>query len=151
MHFKISRLWSRYQPSLFPNFDSSEDTTTEFHRRIIFCLDELSEIIDVAINCLSDSHKGRKKIDRTCFVYAFISMRILNISLTKTLIDRLKVDSVLRRICKFDCSAKLPCEATFSNAFAELSKAMFIGFCIFYTFSYLQIYYFLGLSEYVFI
>ena len=49
-------------------------------------------------------------------------MRILNISLTKTLIDHLKVDSVLRRICKFDSAAHLPCEATFSNVFAEFSE-----------------------------
>jgi hypothetical protein len=51
---------------------------------------------------------------------AFIAKSILNIPSTVALIDRLKVDKVLRRLCGFE--GKIPCEGTFSNAFLEFAE-----------------------------
>jgi len=55
-----------------------------------------------------------------------VAKAILNLSFTKSLIDRLKVDIVLRRICGFNSLKSLPCEATFSNAFAEFSNSQIL-------------------------
>ena len=46
---------------------------------------------------------------------------VLNLTSTRALLDRLKVDAVLRRLCGFDPTRRLPCEATFSNAFSQLA------------------------------
>jgi hypothetical protein len=65
---------------------------------------------------------GRKKKNRLPFMIALAAMRVLNIPQTNMLIDRLRVDPVLRRICLFPSEKKLPCEATFSNVFAEFAE-----------------------------
>lgn len=59
-------------------------------------------------------------------IRAFIAKAILNISHTKTLIERLRIDDTLRRICGWEYGTKVPCEATFSNIFKEISESKLI-------------------------
>ena len=66
--------------------------------------------------------RGRPPIDREKFVRAFIAKAIFNLPTTAGLIDRLKVDITLRRICGFTKNT-LPCKASFSNAFSEFTDS----------------------------
>jgi hypothetical protein len=67
---------------------------------------------------------GRPQIDRVPLARAFIAKAVLGIKSTAALIDRLKTDRTLYRLCGFDPmrpSKKLN-EALFSRAFAEFTK-----------------------------
>jgi hypothetical protein len=47
---------------------------------------------------------------------------VYNIDTTTFLLDRLKSDKNIRRICGWECVAQIPSEATFSRAFAEFAE-----------------------------
>jgi len=52
---------------------------------------------------------------------AFIAKSVLNLATTAALIERLHVDSTLRRLIGWERAAHVPSEATFSRAFAEFA------------------------------
>jgi transposase len=118
---KISQYWRSIQQSLFPGFETEVGAQTSKHGQIMVALDvlEFERHIDEAYLF----SVGRPGYSRVNFARAFVAKAILNLSSTRALIDRLEVDSVLFRICNFNPCKKLPCEATFSNAFADLSKS----------------------------
>jgi hypothetical protein len=67
------------------------------------------------------SATGRPAKDRAALATAFIAKAVLNLSSTRDLIDRLKVDEMLRRMCGWNSAAALPHESKFSRAFAEFA------------------------------
>jgi hypothetical protein len=64
---------------------------------------------------------GRPMHERTWLANAYMAKAVLNIVTTADLIDWLKVDQSLRRICGFPLYRPVPAEATFSRAFAEFT------------------------------
>ena len=66
---------------------------------------------------------GRPEHDRGMLANAFVAKAVLGLCTTAGLIERLAVDRALRRICGFSMWKKLPCESTFSRAFAEFAEA----------------------------
>jgi hypothetical protein len=69
--------------------------------------------------------RGRPAIDRAKIARAFVAKAVFNFPLTSHLIDRLRVDPVLRRMCGFETVAEIPEEWTFSRAFAEFAQSQF--------------------------
>jgi hypothetical protein len=65
--------------------------------------------------------RGRPARERFALANAFVAKTVLGLPTTVALIDRLKVDRSLRRICGFAWYKWLPSEATFSRAFAEFA------------------------------
>jgi len=61
---------------------------------------------------------GRPARDRAALATAFLAKSILNLPTTRQLIDRLKADSALRRLCGWNSPAALPHESKFSRSFA---------------------------------
>ena len=70
----------------------------------------------------ADLRWGRPRHARQNLARAFCAKAVLGMECTTELIDRLDVDDKLRRICGFSRWLKLPCEATFSRAFAEFAR-----------------------------
>ena len=70
--------------------------------------------------------KGRPPKDRTAIARAFIAKSVLNIPTTEMLLDRLRVDQALRRICGWEQTSKISPLCRFSRAFAEFSDS---GLC----------------------
>jgi hypothetical protein len=66
---------------------------------------------------------GRPPSDRRAIARAFVAKAFLNIPTTVGLVDRLRADSSLRRLCGFERLMDVPSEATFSRAFAEFAQA----------------------------
>lgn len=116
----IASYWQTIQRSLFPGFATELGPTTDKHHMIIVVLDIIEIERFIRWQPGIPVRPGRPEIDRSALARAFIAKAVLNCVTTKALIDRLKVDMVLRRICGFE--GKLPCEATFSNGFAEFSR-----------------------------
>lgn len=64
---------------------------------------------------------GRPPKDRAAIATAFVAKSILNLSKTRDLIDRLRVDEALRQFCGWRSAKSLPHESKFSRAFAEFA------------------------------
>lgn len=65
---------------------------------------------------------GRKPHDRGALANAFVAKAVLGLPTTKALIERLKMDRALKRICGFSMWNALPDEATFSRACDEFAE-----------------------------
>jgi hypothetical protein len=64
---------------------------------------------------------GRPPKDRVALARAFVAKAVLDLPTTEALIDRLKVDQALRRICGFERFHAIPDASRFSRAFAEFT------------------------------
>jgi hypothetical protein len=64
---------------------------------------------------------GRPAQDRAALATAFLAKAILNLSTTRDLIDRLRVDEALRQFCGWRNVHAVPHESKFSRAFAEFA------------------------------
>jgi len=115
---KVSQYFRSMQQQLFPEFENQLGPTTNKHREVITALDMVT--VEQFLPYRGCSEAGRPPRDREALARAFVAKSILNLPTTLGLIDRIKVDPVLRRICGF--LNGIPCEATFSNAFSEFSN-----------------------------
>ncbi len=70
--------------------------------------------------------KGRPRKDRYAIACAFLAKATYNLPTTSSLIQRLKEDEQLRRLCGWRRLEQIPHECTFSRAFAEFT-AMELG------------------------
>ena len=116
----LSRHWMRYQESLFDDFEDSCGPMTDRHKEIILALDVIS--LERFLFDGPSYSVGRPRRSRLAIARAFVAKAALNLSTTKGMIERLKVDSMLRRICGFDSVREIPAESTFSDAFSEFAR-----------------------------
>jgi hypothetical protein len=110
--------WIGRQPELFPSLDEQLDPLTAKLERLIIILDTLGLEAYVAP---PRRGPGRPADDRPQIARAFVAKAVLNIPTTSALIERLQVDRSLRRICGWERRSDVPCESTFSRAFAEFA------------------------------
>jgi hypothetical protein len=68
---------------------------------------------------------GRPPEDRASIARAFVAKAVYGIAQTKAMIDRLKIDAVLRRLCGWETASQIPEEWSFSRAFAEFAASEF--------------------------
>jgi len=66
---------------------------------------------------------GRPPKDRGAIARAFVAKMVYNMPTTRALLDRLKTDTSLRRICGWERVIDVPEEWTFSRAFSEFSNS----------------------------
>ena len=115
---KVSQYFKSMQRNLFPSIIEELGLTTDKHLEVIIAFDMIQ--VEKFTAYRGPFAVGRPPANRDALVRAFIAKAVLNIPTTVALIDRLKVDLVLRRLCGFD--RKIPSEGTFSNAFAEFAE-----------------------------
>jgi hypothetical protein len=60
--------------------------------------------------------------DRLALCKAFIAKAVWDFPTTRMLIDAVRHRPTLRRLCGWETLAEVPCEATFSRAFAVFAK-----------------------------
>lgn len=114
---KVSQYFKSMQRNLFPGIIEELGVTTDKHLEVIIAFDMIQ--VEKFTAYRGPFAVGRPPANRDALVRAFIAKAVLNIPTNVALIDRLKVDLVLRRLCGFD--RKIPSEGTFSNAFAEFA------------------------------
>jgi IS5 family transposase len=114
----VSQYFKSMQRNLFPGFVEDLGVTTDKHLSVIIAFD-MVQVEKFTLN-QNPFSVGRPPINRDSLARAFVAKAVLNIPTTVGLIDRLKVDKVLRRLCGFE--RKIPCEGTFSNSFAEFAE-----------------------------
>jgi len=88
------------------------------HERLVTVLGMVRVEVFVSMR---DGGPGRPLKDRHALARAFIAKVVLGLPETRMLIERLAVDATLRRLCGWERASQVPCESTFSRAFAELA------------------------------
>jgi hypothetical protein len=115
----LSQYWTKIQGSFFPWLEEELDPLTEKQQQLITILEFVR--IEKFLPCY-DGYEGRPRKTRAAIARSFIAKMVYNIDNTKFLIERLKSDKNLRRICGWESIAKIPSEATFSRAFTDFAE-----------------------------
>jgi len=115
----LSSMWERIQSNLFPLLEEELGELTAKQEKLVSVL----EIIRIEEALFYEYRTGRHKSDRKAIARAFVAKAIYNMSMTRELLDRLRCDTVLRRICGWESQCAIPCESTFSRAFDEFAES----------------------------
>lgn len=108
------------QATLFPFIEENLGPITEKHRQLVVALDFSG--VEAFIRYPWKS-VGRPPEDRAAIARAYIAKAVYNLASTSALIDRLKSDPVLRRLCGWETRRSIPSESTFSRAFKEFAES----------------------------
>ena len=93
---------------------------TETHKQVVTAL----EVAGVeAFVQVWPGLPGRPPCDRAALARAFVAKAVIGLPTTSMLIERLKVDKQLRRLCGWERRGELCSEATFLRAFAEFARS----------------------------
>lgn len=116
----LAQTWFFIQTSLFPRISEELGKLTDKQQELVTTL----EIMRIEGFILSGyGYPGRPAEDRSAIARAFVAKMIYNMPTTRILLDRLKTDISLRRICGWERVNDIPSESTFSRAFAEFADA----------------------------
>jgi hypothetical protein len=116
---RLSQFWNHLQHELFP-FLREED-----HLELSPTLEKVIRVLEFTqVDRFIPSSRGfvgRPPKDRVALARAFVAKAVLDLPTTEALIDRLKADRALRRICGFERFHRIPDASRFSRAFAEFT------------------------------
>jgi hypothetical protein len=116
----LSQTWFTIQTSLFPWLSEELGELTEKQQELVTTL-EMIRIEEFILS--SYGYPGRRPEDRVAIARAFVAKMVYNIPTTRALLDRLKTDISLRRICGWERKSDISEEWTFSRAFKEFSQS----------------------------
>lgn len=117
----LSQFWTRIQGALFPFLRENLGPLSELQQKLVATLELIC--IEKFVCSPTGRFVGRAPNDRRALARAFVAKAVYSMPTTKALIDRLRDDTNLRRICGFECRSNVPNESTFSRAFGEFAKA----------------------------
>jgi hypothetical protein len=120
LHNRLAQTWLNIQTSLFPWLSEDLGELTDKQQELITTL-EMIRIEEFILP--SNGYLGRPVDDRGTIARAFVAKMVYNMPTTRCLLDRLKTDSSLRRICGWERKSDISAEWTFSRAFAEFSES----------------------------
>jgi transposase len=123
MHQKLNKLYNiqfGFQKTLFPHIKQELGSLTKLQQKFIKVL-EISQI-DSFIPYIG-KRACRPTKSRMAFARCFLAKAVYNMATTEILIERLRSDLSVRRLCDYEKIEQLPSQATFSRAFDEFSKS----------------------------
>lgn len=107
------------QGELFPAIASATGPLSKHSRLLI----SIVSMVPLAAFAGSRAPTGRPRRDRQSLIRSFLAKAVYNFTTTRQLLDRLRSDEQLRRLCGWDSLAAIPAESTFSRAFAAFAAA----------------------------
>jgi len=117
----LSKMWNKIinlETSLFPALKEElrlEELSSK-ESKLIKILDFAEIEKNITVVTITNPPKDREEIAR-----AFIAKSVYNLQTTRDLIDRLKIDKILRVLCGWRYATDIPSESKFSRVFKELS------------------------------
>jgi len=123
MHQTLNKLYNvqlGFQTTLFPHIKQELGFLTKLQQKFIEVL-EISQI-DSFIPYIG-KRACRPTKSRMALARCFLAKAIYNMATTEILIERLRSDLSLRRLCGYEKIEQLPSQPTFSRAFDEFSKS----------------------------
>ena len=116
----LSMYWLTIQGNLFPWLEEELGPLTEKQQQLVTVLEMIR--IEAFLRHWSGV-VGRPLSDRDALARSFVAKAVFQIKTTKMLIDRLRSDKNLRRICGWERKDQIPSESTFSRAFSEFAES----------------------------
>lgn len=116
----LADYWRRIQQELFPFLAEAVGPLGERDRLFVTVL-EMARLERFVPR--SFGRVGRPLACRASLARAFVAKVVFEIATTTLLVDRLRVDRRLRRLCGWERAGELPSEATFSRAFAAFAAS----------------------------
>ena len=116
----LSNYWYAFQQELFPKLETQLAPLSERYQLFVAVVEF------VRLETLLPAPRGlpgRPSQDRAALARAFIAKAVFDIPTTRALIERLRVDRTLYRLCGFGDGGRLPSEGTFSRGFAEFADS----------------------------
>lgn len=120
LHTRLTQFWQQIQNNLFPFLNDIDLALTPKLQEVVTVLEMIG--VERFLGGYQFSAIGRPCKDRTAIARAFVAKAVLNLPTTEALIDRLKIDISLRRICAFSSTHSIPDKSRFSRAFAEFAR-----------------------------
>ena len=118
----LSEYWGRFQVSLIPHLEIVlESPLTPKLQLLVQVLDMVD--IDRFIPSRYAQWMGRKAHDRRSMARAFIAKAVYDYPTTELLIDCLREQPNLRKLCGFEFRSDVPSASTFSRAFKEFASS----------------------------
>ena len=116
---RLSDAWRHFQGELFPSLAEEVGPLGVRHTKFIAVLD----LVEVERH-VHYSHRGvgNPPADRNALARAFVAKAVWDMPTTVVLIDRLRYDPTLRRLCGWSRVSEVPGESTFSRAFAWFAE-----------------------------
>ena len=116
----LSRHWFRFQRELFPWLEEALGPLGERYQRLV----RVVELVRVEEWLpYSRGWRGRPLKDRAALARAFLAKAVLDVPTTRALVERLRTEPTLRRLCGWEAAGGVPSEATFSRGFAEFAAS----------------------------
>jgi hypothetical protein len=109
-----------FQKYLFPQLEQELGPLGDKHRQVVKILGLVN--LEAGLGWRG-RRVGRRPHSRLSLARAFVAKAVMNLPATRDLIERLKVDEALRRICGWERASQIPDESTFSRAFADFSSS----------------------------
>lgn len=116
----LSKYWLTIQSNLFPWLEEELGELSTNERKLVTTL-EMVRLEAFLLNWAGVT--GRPPSDRVALARSFVTKTIYRINTTKELIDRLRKDKGLRRICGWERQNQVPSGSTFSRAFSEFAES----------------------------
>ncbi len=116
----LSGYWQSLQGELFPALEEELGPLGERYRDLVTVL-ELARV--EAFVKEWPGLVGRPRKDRAALARSFVAKAVFNIAQSDMLIERLKLDKALRRLCGWTRVGAVPSASTFSRAFAEFAAS----------------------------
>jgi hypothetical protein len=107
------------QGRLFPLLETELGPLSALEQQLVRTLALLQLDSFVEVRC----GRGRPAHDRASIARAYVAKAVFHLQTTRALLDRLRVDAVLRRLCGWETAAAVPDESVFSRAFAEFAAS----------------------------
>ena len=116
----LSRHWFRFQRELFPLLEEVLGPVGERYQRLVQVLElvRVEELLPY-----SRGWRGRPLEDRAVLARAYLAKSMLEVATTRGLVERLRSEGRLRRLCGWERAWEVPSESTFSRAFAEFAES----------------------------
>lgn len=121
LQFVVQSFGPILQQQLFPALIAELGPLNDLHQQFVraLALLQLDGFITPRLG------RGRPAHDRASLARAFLAKAIFHLPTTRALLDRLRHDPALRRLCGWESVAQLPDETVFSRAFAEFARCQF--------------------------
>ena len=117
----LSQIWFQVQNVLFPFLEKEYDEPlTDKLKEVVAVLEFIS--VEQYVFIPRYQH-GRYPKNRVQIIKSFVAKAIYNMDTTRQLIDILKTNPSLRRICGWEKASDIPHESSFSRVFAELAES----------------------------
>ena len=117
---KVRGFWISWQQELFPRMDAVLGPVAGRYKKLLLALEMVS--VERLLPSVPDRMPGRPLKHRATLARAFLAKMVFDISTTTALVERVRSDATLRRLCGWEWLRDVPSEATFSRAFREFAE-----------------------------